>query len=78
MIRLQCGLGRAKKYSCDVRRPRNVSACRIFVDLGGAPQSGASVIRLVGAVRVDMHDEWQAGDRRDLSDTFMALLYRGR
>jgi putative transposase len=26
-------------------------------------------------VLVDMHDEWQAGDRRYLSETSMALLY---
>ena len=25
----------------------------------------------------DMHDEWQAGDRRYLSETSMALLYPG-
>src|SRR5262245_14477518 len=42
--------------------------------------SDAAVVGLLtaGAVLADTHDEWQAGDRRYLSDTSMAMLYPER
>jgi putative transposase len=37
--------------------------------------NAAAVVRLVGAVLIDIHDEWIAGDRRYLSEGSMAKLY---
>ena len=38
----------------------------------------ASAIRLVGAILADLHDEWQASDRRHLSEDSMSQLYPER
>lgn len=37
--------------------------------------NSAAVIRLTGAILIDMHDEWIAGDRRYLSEGSMARVY---
>ncbi len=43
-------------------------------DVGVFPNP-AALLRLAGAVLVEQHDEWEAGDRRYLSEASMAALY---
>jgi len=42
--------------------------------VGGIFPSASAMIRFVGAILIDMHDEWIAGDRRYLSEESMARL----
>ena len=48
--------------------------CRVV----GIFPNDASVIRLVGAILADTHDEWQAAERRYLAEGTMAELYPER
>jgi len=54
-----------ERVNKEIKRRTNVVG--IFPD-------DASLIRLVGAVLLDVHDEWQTTDRRYLSEASMALI----
>ncbi len=40
----------------------------------GVVPAPAARLRLAGSVLVEAHDEWQVADKRDLSETSLALL----
>jgi putative transposase len=43
-------------------------------DVVGVFPNPAALLRLAGAVLVEQHDEWEAGDRRDFSESSMLEL----
>ena len=48
--------------------------CRVV----GIFPNEASVLRLAGSVLIDVHDEWQAAERRYFSEASMAKLFPER
>jgi len=59
-----------------IQRPRRGwSEIKRRSRLAGTFPNSVAVIRLVGAILIDVYDEWIAGDRRDLSEGSMAKLY---
>lgn len=47
-----------------------------MINVVGIFPDDKAVVRLVGAILVEVHDEWQTTDRRYLSEASMALIDR--